>query len=247
VEGVGGLLRIAVILVAAAVVAFAGLGNRGPVPVESAAPTPVGVVEGVAAVPSADPSESAPASAPPTPSPAATPTTAPTPVPTAAPTAVPTAEPTVEPDPDPTPRPTPRRTPRPTHDPTPEGTPRITTASGSFGETLTVQGIKVRVAKTDPRTGAITCTTDDPDRQGWTEVVSYELRMTWPDADDAEEPWVAVGAKPWNVLQFDGPSPFRSGAEYVVTTCHRPKDSDKVMVEISPPGSPAIHFRWYFD
>ena len=89
--------------------------------------------------------------------------------------------------------------------------------------------------------------TDDPDRQGWTEVVSYELTMTWPDAGDAEEPWFAVGAHPWNVLQFDGPSPFKSGADYVVTTCHRPSDSDKVMVEIAPPGSPLIYYRWFFD
>ncbi len=53
--------------------------------------------------------------------------------------------------------------------------------------------------------------------------------------------------KPWNVLQFDGPSPFKSGSDYVVTTCKRPTDSDKVMVEISPPGSPIIYYRWYFD
>ena len=71
--------------------------------------------------------------------------------------------------------------------------------------------------------------------------------MTWPDAGDAEEPWVAVGSKPWNVLRFDGPSPFRSGADYIVSTCHQPSNSDKVMVEISPPGSPLIYYRWYFD
>ena len=56
----------------------------------------------------------------------------------------------------------------------------------------------------------------------------------------------AVGSKPWNVLQFDGPSRFTSGSDYVVTTCKRPSDSDRVMVEISPPGSPIIYYRWYF-
>jgi hypothetical protein len=71
--------------------------------------------------------------------------------------------------------------------------------------------------------------------------------MTWPDPGDAEEPWVAVGSKPWNILAFDGPSPFRSGSHYIVSTCHRPSDSDKVKVEISPPGSPLIYYRWYFD
>ncbi len=70
--------------------------------------------------------------------------------------------------------------------------------------------------------------------------------MHWPHAGDAEEPWVAVGEKPWNALTFDGPSPFKSGADYVVSTCHRPADSDDVMVEISPPGSPIIDYRWYF-
>ena len=49
-----------------------------------------------------------------------------------------------------------------------------------------------------------------------------------------------------DVLQFDGPSPFRSGSDYVVTTCKRPSDSDKVKVEISPAGSPIIYYRWYF-
>ena len=53
--------------------------------------------------------------------------------------------------------------------------------------------------------------------------------------------------RPWNVLQFDGPSPFKSGADYIVSTCKRPSDSDKVMVEISPPGSPMNLVRWYFD
>jgi hypothetical protein len=112
---------------------------------------------------------------------------------------------------------------------------------------LSVQGIEVRVARTAPHEGALNCTSDDPERQGWTEVVSFEISMTWPDAGDAEEPWVAVGSKPWNVLTFDGPSPFRSGSDYVVTTCKRPSDSDKVKVEISPPGSPIIYYRWHFD
>ena len=48
-------------------------------------------------------------------------------------------------------------------------------------------------------------------------------------------------------MDFDGPAPMRSGAEYVVTTCKRPSDSNKVKVEISPPGSPIIYYRWYFD
>lgn len=160
---------------------------------------------------------------------------------------MPSAAPTTLSTPKPTAKPTPTPTPKPTRDPTPEGTPRITTRSGSFGQTLTVQGVAARIAKTTARDGALSCVTDDLDRQGWTEIVSYQLKMTWPDAGDAEEPWLAVGSKPWNVLQFDGPLPFRSGVDYIVSTCHRPSDSDKVMVEISPPGSPLIYYRWYFD
>ena len=88
---------------------------------------------------------------------------------------------------------------------------------------------------------------DDPERQGWTEIVSYTMTMTWPDPGDAEFPYFAVGSKPWNIMDFDGPSRMQSGAEYVVTTCKRPGDSNKVRVEISPPGSPIIYYRWYFD
>lgn len=235
-----GELAALVVIVAAVAVAL-GLGSRtAPVPDSStgasASPWAIGVIE-PSTSPTNDPTATASVAA--TPGPTPHPTSAPTPQPTADPTAAPTARPT--------PKSTPRPTTKPTPDPRPEGTPRITAASGAFGQTLTVQGIKVRVDRAAARDGTISCTTDDPDRQGWTELVSYELRMTWPDAGDAEEPWVAVGKQPWNVLQFDGPSPFKSGADYVVSTCHKPDDSDKVKVEISPPGSPLIYLRWSFS
>ena len=245
---VGGAVSVLFLLAVGLVVV--SLGSRTALPGASGPPPAAAV--GAVSTPAAEPTETPTATPSPSPTveptPAATaePSATPTPEPPAAtprPTAAPTAEPTARP----TAKPTPKPTPKPTHDPTPEGTPKITTKSGSFGQTLTVQGIEVRVAKTAARDGSLNCVTDDPDRQGWTEVVSYELTMTWPDAGDAEEPWVAVGAHPWNVLQFDGPSPFKSGADYVVTTCHRPSDSDKVMVEISPPGSPIIEYRWFFD
>jgi outer membrane biosynthesis protein TonB len=238
---IGGLIRIVVILVGVVVVAALAVGRADPG--SNASPQPSQAAAVVAAAPSADGAADAVMTE--TASPTAEPTTPP---PTAEPTAPPpTTDPTAAPTARPTPRPTPKPTPKPTHDPTPEGTPRLTTASGSFGQTLTVQGVTARVAQTGPQTGAMSCVTDDPDRQGWTELVSYELKITWPDPGDAEEPWVAVGSKPWNALQFDGPSPFKSGVSYVVSTCHRPSDSDKVKVEISPPGSPLIYYRWYFD
>ena len=238
VSGTGGVLRIVALLVGALVIAVYGLGNRSVDPTAPPSIPPAAIV-GAATASALEPSTAPP-------EPTATPTVEPSDA--ATPTAIePTPEPTPNATPKPTPKPAPKPTPRPTHDPAPEGTPRVTTASGSFGQTLTVLGVTARVARTAAQAGALSCVTDDPERQGWTEVVSYELVMTWPDAGDAEEPWVAVGSKPWNVLDFDGPSPFKSGSHYVVSTCHRPSDSDKVKVEISPPGSPLIYYRWYFD
>lgn len=240
----GGVLSLAFLIGVAVVVV--SLGSRTALPDASASPSVAVIGAGASSEP-VDPTDRPTET--PSPGPTAEPTPAPTPEPT--PTPRPTAEPTPDPTPDPTAeptaKPTPKPTPKPTHDPTPEGTPRISTKSGSFGQTLTVRDIAVRVDRTSPRDGSIRCVTDDPDAQGWTEVVSYELSMTWPDASDAEEPWFAVGSRPWYVLQFDGPSPFKSGADYIVSTCKRPSDSDKVMVEISPPGSPMILHRWYFD
>ncbi len=231
---IGGVTRLVALLVGVLVLALLGLrgttADQAPPP--SSLPT---AVAGAAVAATA--------------SPAATEVVEASAEPSLGPSAPPSAEPTAAlpaSTPKPTAKPTPKPTAKPTHDPTPEGTARITTKSGSFGQTLIVQGVTARVAKTATQTGALNCVTDDPDRQGWTEVVSYELTMSWPDVGDAEEPWVAVGAKPWNVLNFDGPSPFKSGADYIVSTCHKPGDSDKVMVEISPPGSPLIYYRWYF-
>jgi hypothetical protein len=234
--GIGGATRLVALVVGVVVLAILGL--RSPTADQGSTPSSppaavVGAATAAGATSSTQAAETMEASA------------AASLEPTTEPTFAPTAEPPT-PTPKPTAKPTSRPTPKPTHDPTPEGTPKITTKSGSFGQTLTVQGITTRVAKTATKQGALNCVTDDPERQGWTELVSYDLTMSWPDAGDAEEPWVAVGAKPWNVLQFDGPSPFKSGADYIVSTCHRPGDSDKVMVEISPPGSPLIYYRWYF-
>jgi hypothetical protein len=238
VSGFGGAATIVALLAAVAlVVTLRGRAADAP----PSTPPPQAAVVGASTEPTAEASLAAP-----TPQLASAPADTATPAPTPEPTAEPTPQPPAA-TPAPTSKPTPKPTKKPVADPAPEGTPRITKASGSFGQTLTVQGIKVRVDTRAPQDGALNCVTDDPDMQGWTELVSYELTMTWPDSGDAEEPWVAVGSKPWNVLQFDGPSPFRSGADYVVSTCHKPSDSDKVMVEISPPGSPIIYLRWFFN
>lgn len=138
------------------------------------------------------------------------------------------------------------RTPPPVPDPGPEGTPVVTTARGVFGETLAVQGIRVMATTVEPDPGLITlCATDDPERQGWTELVAFRMTLTWPDPGDAAEPWVAVGTRPWNVLSWE--PAVASGVPTTLTTCHRPGDTDAIMVELSPPGSPLIYYRWYFS
>lgn len=158
---------------------------------------------------------------------------------TSAPTLDPTPSPTATPAPA-TPKPTPKPTAKPTHDPAPEPTPRLGIASGSFGQTLTVDGVKVRMDRRAPsQDPTIRCgLTDDPEMQGFTEVVSYDLRITWPDPADASEPWIAVGATPFNVLWFE--PTVRSGVDVVFTTCKRPADSFKAMVELAPNGDPVL-------
>jgi hypothetical protein len=167
--------------------------------------------------------------------------------PSVEPTATPTAKPTAQPTAKPTTKPTAKPTAKPVVGSEPEGTPKITTAKGSFGQTLTVQGITVTMTRREPAPGLATCgTSDDPQKQGYTEAVAYELTMTWPKASSAETPWIAVGKDPYFVNWFD-PEPVKSGVTHVFATCKRPADSYKAMVEISPPGSPIIYYRWYFS
>lgn len=142
--------------------------------------------------------------------------------------------------------PVPTRTPPPLPDPAPEGTPIITTARGAFGDARTIEGVRVTAIAIEPDPGlANLCATDDPERQGWTELVAYRITITWPDPGDAQEPWVAVGTRPWNVLSWE--PAVTSGVPTTLTTCHRPGDSGTIMVELSPSGSPIIYYRWYFS
>ncbi len=89
------------------------------------------------------------------------------------------------------------------------------------------------------------CVTDDPEMQGWTEKVSFDLKITWPDPSDADEPYITIG-KPWYVLEFDGPRPWKSGASYVFSTCHRPGDSMKAKVQIAVDRGMDTNI-WFFD
>jgi len=157
----------------------------------------------------------------------------------------PTPAPTARPTPAPTKRPA---TPKPVVDPAPEPTPRIGRVSGSFGQTLTVDGISVRLSPRPPSDDPLVrCgLTDDPEMQGFTEIVSFDLRVTWSKPSEANEPWIGIGTTPFNVLWFDSQGPFTSGVEYVFSTCHRPADSDKARVVISPDGEPVRQDEFTF-
>ena len=251
-RGLGSLVGVLVVVGALAWV-LAGRGGAAAAPDEPPTPPIVATVaspdasDGPAATDAATHSPSptipTPAATPAEPStPAMTPTDKPA---TPDPTAVPTPRPTPAPTQKPTPKPTPKPTAKPTHDPAPEPTPRIWSASGPFGQTLTLDGIKVRMA-VRATAEPINCgTSDDPEMQGFTEPISYDLRMTWPDPGDASEPWIAVGSTPYNVLWFE-PSPIKSGVATIFSTCKRPADSVKAMLEISPEGTPIRSYRFTF-
>jgi hypothetical protein len=82
--------------------------------------------------------------------------------------------------------------------------------------------------------------------QGFTEAVGYDLRITWSKPSEASEPWIGVGSTPFNVLWFDPEGSFKSGVDYVFETCHRPADSDRAKVVISPDGAPPRQFEFTF-
>ena len=242
----GGVIAVVslVLVGSLAVVLLAG-GRTPPAADASTAPSPSAAA---AAAPSTEPTEVSTSSVSPTPAvtPSPTleatpePTPQPTPEPTPEPTDRPTPEPTARPTPDPTPEPTPKPTKAPTPDPKPEPTSRIASKHGSFGETMTIDGIKVRVSPREPYGDTVNCASGK-----YTEKVSFDLTMIWPDPSDAEPPWVAVGPKPFNVNWFF-PEPVRSG-DMIFSGCIRPGDSNDVMVEYSPPGVSMTLLRWYFE
>lgn len=167
----------------------------------------------------------------------------------------PTAPPAVTsiPDPTPTERPTaaPTKrppTPPPVPDPNPEPTPRIRTATVAFGQSRTLEGITAYLSPREASQTPICGTSDAPEMQGFTEAVSYDLRITWADPSDANEPWIAVGKTPYNALWFEPEGRFfKSGVDYVFSTCKRPADSSSAMIEVQPPGNdPPRIDRWYF-
>jgi hypothetical protein len=145
----------------------------------------------------------------------------------------------------PTPAPTVKPTTKPVADPLPEGTPIISTARGSFGQTLVVDGVALRIVRVAPDPSLMNlCWSDDPERPARSTLASFELTMTWPDPRDASEPWVAVGRKPWHATGWE--PRIASGRPSIVTTCVLPDETaPSVKIEWSPDGSPIRYLRWY--
>lgn len=160
------------------------------------------------------------------PSPITTPTS--NPAGTGAPTRAPTAPPTTAPSPS-----------APVPDPEPEGTPRIFSASGPLGQALTVNGVTVTMYETaTPPQHATTC--DYASR----ETRAYAFRMDWTNPPASIEPWIALGANPHNVVTFE--PGWAVNTALTVILCHAPGDTESILVESSPPGSPMTLYRWYF-
>jgi len=249
---VGRLLRgteavvSAVLLVAVAIGVTALAQGRGeaappPSPGTAAAAASLGAGQSLAAPATTPESSVHPIATPPAELPSPSPTTPP------AVTSIPDPTPTERPTPPPTKRPS-TPTPPPVPDPNPEPTPRIRTATVAFGQSRALEGITAYLSPREPSQTPICGTSDDPEMQGFTEAVSYDLRITWTDPSDANEPWIAVGKTPYNTLWFEpeGRS-FKSGADYVFSTCKRPADSSSAMIEVQTPhNDPPRIYRWYF-
>jgi hypothetical protein len=112
---------------------------------------------------------------------------------------------------------------------------------------LSLEGVKVRLtqraASTDP---LIHCVSGEPSLQSYTEIVTFDLRITWTHQADATEPFLGAGDKPYfNVIWWD-PEPFQSGGDYVVSTCVRPGDTSPALVEWSSNGGPPRTYRFTF-
>jgi hypothetical protein len=226
-----GLVVVVVFVALGAVLVLGRPGTAGPADPETSAletevaPAQASAERAVPGSPTVVPSRAA-ETASPTPAQEPLPTPAP---PTPASTATPTVKPTV----------------KPVVDPRPEGTPIISTARGSFGQTLVVDGVQLRIVRVTPDPSLLSlCRSDDPESPERSTLAAFELTMTWPDAGDASEPWVAVGRKPWHATGWD--PQIASGRPSIVTTCVLPDETNpSVKIEWSPDGSPIRYLRWY--
>lgn len=241
-QGARGLASTIVVVATVGVMVFLLAGRDGTA-APAATPGAMAAVGASAAVGQA-PSPGASAAAVPSTA-SESPSSAITPAPE--PSVEPTPPPTPAPTPKPTLKPTPKPTPKPIRDPAPEPTPIAYRASGSFGETLSAGGVTAFVQRRDLGPNAVNCGTDDPEWQGYTEPVSFTLRMTWSKPSEALEPFVAAGSAPYFYVVGWDDGPFKIGADNTVTVCVRPGDSAKVRVETESNGGPPRSYRFSFS
>ncbi len=167
---------------------------------------------------------------------------------TTEPTGSPSASPSPSTSPSTSPSPTvpaPRRTPKPVVS-GPDPTPVYLTASGAYGDTLTVRGIRVRAVLAQPdQQFAGMCVSTDPERQGWTELVAVEATIWFPSEDLVQVPLYEIGAHP-NLGAFTEEATHPSGVPYLVTMCHQPGDNLHLRVLMGTSGTPMTELYWLF-
>lgn len=227
-------LAVAGIFVAAgaAIVALLTSGSGAPRPSNEMKPSGTAVALatlGPSLDPTSDPTISVmPATQPPTADPAP-PSTAPSPT---APSATP-------------------RAPAPAASPSVQPTAwlDISRASGSFGETLQLEGVSVFLNTREPTTEpTIRCDYDLAVSTGYTELVSYDMVVVWTVQIADTWPTIFVGTTPpglggW----FEGPTSFQSGVAYVTSHCKMPSDPNVATVTISPFQNHVPLFSWEFS
>ena len=79
-----------------------------------------------------------------------------------------------------------------------------------------------------------------------TEVVTYDLRMMWPDSTDVIQPFLAVGASPLYYVNWFDRSGWQSSVTYVISTCVRPGDLGKALISTESNGGSPRSYRFSF-
>lgn len=147
--------------------------------------------------------------------------------------------------------PSPSSAPAPAASPSVQPTPwlDISRASGSFGETLQLEGVSVFLNNRAPTTEhTIRCDYELALSTGYTELVSYDMIVVWTVEIDTSWPTIFVGTTPpglggW----FEGPTSFQSGVAYVTSHCKMPSDPNVATVTIGPFQNRVPAFYWEFS
>jgi hypothetical protein len=108
--------------------------------------------------------------------------------------------------------------------------PARVVASGSFGDTLELQGVSVWLVPAVPVADSSgICDTGEPASEP-RYIVGYRLRVDWGVEAKLHAPGITVGKEDWHATGFSDPFPFRGGIVYDVWTCNQDDDTGQVTV-----------------